>query len=69
VGSRGVGPAAKLTILANATLGYPARLEEIARAGVRSVSAAELQAARERGERYRLLAKASAAAMGRMRSR
>ncbi|MDY0019342.1 MAG: homoserine dehydrogenase [Anaerolineae bacterium] len=54
----GWDPAAKLTILANATLGYPARLDEVARAGVRSVSVDELQAAREHGERYRLLAKA-----------
>jgi len=54
----GWDPAAKLTILANATLGYPARLDEVARAGVRSVSVAELQAARARGERYRLLAQA-----------
>ncbi|MBN1920612.1 MAG: homoserine dehydrogenase [Anaerolineae bacterium] len=50
--------AAKLVILVNAVLGYPARLEDVERTGLAAVSVAELQAARERGSRYRLLAKA-----------
>lgn len=50
--------AAKLVILVNAVLGYPARLEDVERTGLAAVSVAELQAAREQGARYRLLAKA-----------
>ena len=50
--------AAKLVILVNAVLGYPARLEDVALSGVTTIGVEELQAARERGERYRLLARA-----------
>jgi len=51
--------AAKLVILANAILGCDAKLDDVARAGVSSVSVADLIAARQRGEKYRLLAKAA----------
>lgn len=49
--------AAKLVILTNAILGADATLEDVERAGIRAVPVAELQAARERGERYRLVAR------------
>lgn len=48
--------AAKLVILANAVLDFPARLEDVNRLGITGLRAGELQAARSRGERYRLLA-------------
>lgn len=48
--------AAKLVILTQAVLGYPARLEDVHRIGVSAVAVTELQAARKRGARYRLLA-------------
>lgn len=48
--------AAKLVILANAVLGMPATLKDVARAGILELTPAELMAARDRGERYRLLA-------------
>lgn len=51
--------AAKLVILVNAVIGYPARLEDVARSGVQAVSVEALRAAAERGERYRLLARAT----------
>jgi homoserine dehydrogenase len=50
--------AAKLVILANATLGVLARMEDVALTGVTGLGADALQSARERGERYRLLARA-----------
>jgi homoserine dehydrogenase len=50
--------AAKLVILANAVLEYPARMEDIALTGITTLSADALRSARERGERYRLLARA-----------
>jgi homoserine dehydrogenase len=50
--------AAKLVILANAVLNYPARLEDVALTGITGLSTGELQVALARGERYRLLAKA-----------
>ncbi len=50
--------AAKLVILANATLNHPARLEDVQRTGILALDAADLRAARERGYRYRLLAQA-----------
>lgn len=50
--------AAKLVILANSVLDYPARMEDVALAGVTSVAVDALRAARERGERYRLLTRA-----------
>ena len=56
--------AAKLVILANAVLDYPARMEDVALTGVTGLSADALQAARERGERYRLLARAERDADG-----
>jgi homoserine dehydrogenase len=50
--------AAKLVILANAVLGLPTRMDDVSRTGVIGLHAEELQAARARGERYRLLAEA-----------
>ncbi len=50
--------AAKLVILANAVLEYPARLEEVALTGITALSGDALRSARERGDRYRLLAQA-----------
>ena len=50
--------AAKLVILANAILGCDAKIDDVERAGVATVPAAELAAALERGEKYRLLARA-----------
>jgi homoserine dehydrogenase len=50
--------AAKLVILANSVLDYPARMEDVTLAGVTSVAVDVLRAARERGERYRLLTRA-----------
>jgi len=50
--------AAKLVILANAVLGCDAKIDDVERAGVRTVPTTELVAARARGEKYRLLARA-----------
>ncbi len=50
--------AAKLTIMANAVLGCNVRLEDVTRSGIDAVSREELRAALDRGERYRLLARA-----------
>jgi len=47
--------AAKLVIMANAILEYPARLEHVARTGITTLDRDAPRAARERGERYRLL--------------
>lgn len=46
----------KLVILANAVLGYPARLREVRVAGIRGISAKMLQHARQRGNVILLLA-------------
>jgi homoserine dehydrogenase len=52
--------AAKLLILVNALpdSDKPARLEDVARTGIMALDPVELRSARERGERYRLLARA-----------
>jgi homoserine dehydrogenase len=50
--------AAKLVILANAVLEYPARLEEVALTGITALDVDALRSAQERGARYRLLAQA-----------
>jgi homoserine dehydrogenase len=50
--------AAKLLILTRAVLQYPATLDDVLRTGVRQVTLQQLIAAREKGLRYRLLAKA-----------
>ena len=50
--------AAKLVILSNAVLNHPARMEDVAITGVTTIDPDTLQAARERGERYRLLTRA-----------
>ncbi len=56
--------AAKLVILANGVLDYPARMEDVALTGVAGLDASVLRAARERGERYRLLARAERGSEG-----
>ena len=50
--------AAKLVILANHVLGYPARLEDVEREGIREVDPEEVRRARERGGLVRLVARA-----------
>jgi homoserine dehydrogenase len=50
--------AAKLVILANHVLGYPARLEDVEREGIRGVDPEEVRRARERGGLVRLVARA-----------
>lgn len=50
--------AAKLVILANAVLDYPATLDDVLRIGIAVVSADALAVARQQGYRYRLLARA-----------
>lgn len=50
--------AAKLVILANAVLEFPARLEDVARTGITGLGPSELRSARDRKARYRLLATA-----------
>ena len=50
--------AAKLVILANAVLEYPAQLEEVTLTGITALGGDVLRSARERGARYRLLARA-----------
>lgn len=52
--------AAKLVIVANAVLGMPARLDDVARQGIAALDAAEVAEARRRGARYALLATAVA---------
>jgi homoserine dehydrogenase len=54
----GYDAAAKLVILANAVLDHPAKLEQVALTGITQVEQAELCAAQERGQRYRMLARA-----------
>jgi homoserine dehydrogenase len=56
--------AAKLVILANAVLDRPTRMEDVSRSGIVGLETDKLQAARARGERYRLLAKAEREAGG-----
>jgi homoserine dehydrogenase len=50
--------AAKLTILTKAVMGLPARIDDVARTGIRELPASQLAAARDRGYLYRLLARA-----------
>jgi homoserine dehydrogenase len=50
--------AAKLVILVNAVMGYPARLEEVERSGIGERDGVALRAARQRGDAYKLLASA-----------
>lgn len=56
--------AAKLVILANAVMGYPARLEDVDRTGITEQDGARLRAAREQNRAYRLLASAERRADG-----
>ncbi len=49
---------AKLAIMVNAALGTTVRLEDISMTGITELTPETLRAARERGERYRLLARA-----------
>jgi homoserine dehydrogenase len=51
----GLDAASKLVILSNAVLGFPARMEDVALTGVKTVNVEEIRSARERGARYRLL--------------
>ncbi|MCP4538034.1 MAG: homoserine dehydrogenase [Chloroflexi bacterium] len=50
--------AAKLVIMANSSLDHAARMEDVVMTGVTTLNTDVLRAARERGERYRLLARA-----------
>ena len=50
--------AAKLVILANTVLEYAARMEDVTITGVTTLGVDALRAAQQRGERYRLLARA-----------
>jgi homoserine dehydrogenase len=56
--------AAKLVILANAVLDVPARMDDVKRTGITHLKAETLRAAKDRGERYRLLAEAERDADG-----
>jgi len=56
--------AAKLVILANAVLEYPARMEEVALTGITTLSPDALRSAREQGRLYRLLARAERDSVG-----
>ena len=56
--------AAKLVILANAVLEYPARLEDVALTGIMGLGVDALRSARKQGCRYRLLARAERHADG-----
>ncbi len=56
--------AAKLVILANAVMGYPARLADVERTGITEQDGARLRVAREQGRAYRLLASAERQARG-----
>jgi homoserine dehydrogenase len=56
--------AAKLVILANAVLTVSAQMDDVSRTGITDLEADSLRAARERGERYRLLAEAKRDADG-----
>jgi homoserine dehydrogenase len=56
--------AAKLVILANAVLGLPTRMDDVTRTGMIGLQTDKLQTAQERGERYRLLARAKRDAEG-----
>lgn len=47
--------ASKLVILANAVMGYPAKMDEVAMTGITGLDSEWLRAARQRGEQYRLL--------------
>lgn len=50
--------AAKLVILTNAVAGFPATLDDVTPASIATVSTEALVAARQQGQRYRLLARA-----------
>jgi len=54
----GLDAAAKLVILANAVADFPATLDDVAHAGIATVSADDLASARREGFCYRLLARA-----------
>jgi len=57
--------AAKLVILANAVLSQPTTMHDVHRSGITDLAPHRLQAARERGERYRLLVSAERETEGR----
>jgi homoserine dehydrogenase len=56
--------AAKLVILVNAIMDFPARLEDVERTGITERDGVAVQAAREKGRTYRLLATAERLAHG-----
>jgi homoserine dehydrogenase len=56
--------AAKLVILANAVLSQAVTMDDVDRAGITGLAPDRLQSAQERGERYRLLARAEREAGG-----
>jgi homoserine dehydrogenase len=56
--------AAKLVILSNAVLRYPAGLEDVATTGITALDPRALRSAHEQGRRYRLLARAQQRANG-----
>lgn len=58
--------AAKLVILVNGVMGYPARLEEVERTGITALSGADGVTARRQGRVYKLLATAVRLADGRV---
>jgi homoserine dehydrogenase len=56
--------AAKLVILVNSVMGFPAHLEEVERTGISRGDGARVRAAREKGQAYKLLAVAERLADG-----
>jgi homoserine dehydrogenase len=56
--------AAKLVILVNAVMDFPARLEDVERTGITGLSGADVRAARQAGQVYKLLATAQRRADG-----
>jgi homoserine dehydrogenase len=61
--------AAKLVILVNAVMEAPARIEDVERAGIGPAAGADVRAARQRGETYKLLATAERTPDGGVRLR
>ena len=56
--------AAKLVILVNAVMDFPARLEDVERTGITRLNGADVRAARQAGQVYKLLATAERRAGG-----
>jgi len=64
----GFDAAGKLIILAHVVFGRALRMAEIAREGITKLSMAEIEAARARGERWKLIAQATLADDGQLRA-